>query len=64
MVSADHYISQYTSIIWNKRGKLARSEMFSAVGVFVDHVSGFMGIKHKVEINYTEIIKAKLTFER
>ena len=38
--------------------------MFSGGCVFIDHVSGYVRIKHQVNINVTETIKAKLTFER
>ena len=44
--------------------KSYRSDMFSGGCVFIDHASGYVSIKHQVAINATEIIKAKLTFER
>ena len=55
MVSADNY---------TKKGKSDKSEMFSGGYFFIDHASGYMSIKHQVSINYTETLKAKLTFER
>ena len=54
MVYADHYT----------KVKSDQSEMFSGGYVFIDHVSGYASIKHQVAINTTEIVKAKLTFER
>ena len=38
--------------------------MYSGGCVFIDHVSGYMSIKHQVAINATETPKEKLTFER
>ena len=38
--------------------------MFSGGCVIIDHVSGYVSIKHQVTINSTENVKAKLTFER
>ena len=38
--------------------------MFSGGCVFVYHTSGYVIINHKVAINATETVKAKLTFEK
>ena len=38
--------------------------MFSGGCVFIDHVSGYLSINHQGDINATETVKAKLTFER
>ena len=38
--------------------------MFSGGCVFIDHASGYVSIKHQVAINFTETVKAKITFER
>ena len=38
--------------------------MFSGGCVFIDHASGYVSIKHQVDINATETVKSKLTFER
>ena len=38
--------------------------MFSGGCVFIDHVSGYVSIKHQVAINATETVKEKLKFER
>ena len=38
--------------------------MFSVGCVFIDHISGYMIIKHQVDINATETVKNKLTFDR
>ena len=38
--------------------------MFSVGCVFIDHVSGYVRIKHQVAIKATETVKKKLTFER
>ena len=54
MVSADHYT----------KVKSYQSEIFSRGCVFIDHASGYVSIKHRVAINFTETIKAKLTFDR
>ena len=38
--------------------------MFYGGCVFIDHTSGYVRIKHQVDIKSTEAVKAKLTFER
>ena len=38
--------------------------MFSGGCVFIDHVSGYVSIKHQLAIKSTETVKAKRTFER
>ena len=38
--------------------------MFSGGCDFIDHVSGYVSIKHQVAINANENVKGKLTFER
>ena len=38
--------------------------MFSGGCVFIEHVSGYVSIKHQVAINTTETVKEKPTFER
>ena len=38
--------------------------MFSGGYIFIDHDSGYVMIEHQVDINSTEIVMAKLTFER
>ena len=37
--------------------------MFSGVCVFIDYSSGYVSIKHQVDINATENVKEKLNFE-
>ena len=64
MVSADHYISQAPGRLYHTKGKSDQYYMFSAGCVFIDHVSGYVSIKHQVSINATETLKSKLTFER
>ena len=38
--------------------------MFSGGCVFIDHTSGYVSIKHQVDINATETVKEKLIFKR
>ena len=38
--------------------------MFSGEYIFIENASGYVRIKHKVAINTTETVKAKLKFER
>ena len=64
VVSVDHYISRATGRLYHKKGKSDPSDMFSGGCVFIDHASGYARIKHKLAINATETVKAKLTFER
>ena len=64
MVSADHYISRDPGGLYHTKGKSDQSDMFLGGCVFIDHSSGYVSIKHQVDINTTEIFKAKITFER
>ena len=64
MVSADHYILQAPVRLYHTKGKSDQCEMFSGGCVFIDHASGYVSIKHQVNINATETVKEKLTFER
>ena len=64
MVSADQYISRAPGRIYHTKGKSDQSDMFSGRCVFIDHASGYVSIKHQVNINTTETVKVKLTFER
>ena len=64
MVSADNYISRAPGRIYHTKGNPDQSDMFSGGCVFIDHASGYVSIKHQVDINSTETVKAKLTFER
>ena len=57
MVSADHYILWDPGRIYHKKGKSYTSDMFSGGRVFIDHASGYMSIKQKLEINSTETVK-------
>ena len=61
---ADHYILRAPGRIYHTKGKSNQYDMFSGGCVFIDHVSGYVSIKHQVAINGTENVKAKLTFER
>ena len=38
--------------------------MFSGGCVFIDHASGYVSINNQVDIDATETVKAKLTFDR
>ena len=64
MVSADHYISRYPCRLYQTKGKLYPYDMFSVECVFNEYTSGYARIKHRVDINATETVKEKLTFER
>ena len=52
MVSEDHYISRAPGRLYHTKGK---SDY---------HASGYVSIKHPLDINATETVKAELTFER
>ena len=64
MVYADHYISRDPGRLYHTKGESDQSEIFSGVCVFIDHASGYVCVKHQVDINSTETIESKLTFER
>ena len=64
MVSAGNYISRDPGRLYHTKRKSDQSDMFSGVCVFIDHVSGYVSIKHQADINATENVKAKITFER
>ena len=56
-MSADPYISRDPSMIYHTKGKSDPSDMFSVRCVFIDHDSGYVTIKHQVDINATETFK-------
>ena len=64
MVSSYYYISWYPGRIYQTKGKSDHSDMFSGRCVFIDHASGYVRIKHQVDINTTETVEAKTTLER
>ena len=64
MVSTDHYILRAPGRLYHTNGKSGPSGMYSGGCVLIDHASGYMSIMHQVNINATENVKAKLTFER
>ena len=59
MVSADHYISRAPGRLYHTKGKSDQYDMFSGGCVFIEHVSGYVSIKHKVAIKATETVKEK-----
>ena len=62
MVSADHCIFLAPGRICHTKGKSDPSDILSGGCVLIDHASGYMCIKHQVDIKSTENCKAKLTF--
>ena len=61
----DHLLTgQMVSVYHYTKGKSDQYEMFSGGYFFIDHASDYASIKHQVDINATEIVKEKLTFER
>ena len=63
-MSVDHYISWATVRLYHTKHESDQSEILSGGCVFIDHVSGYVSIKHQVATNHAETVKAKLTFER
>ena len=61
---ADYCIFWSLGRLYHTKGKSDQSDMFSGGCVFIDHASGYVSIKHQVDINATETVKSKLTFER
>ena len=57
MVSADHYMSRAPGRIYHTKEKSDQSDMFSGGCVFIDHASGYVNIKHQVDISATETVK-------
>ena len=64
MVYADHYNSRATGRLNHTKGNSDPCDIFSGGCVFIDHSSGYVSIKHQVDINATETVKSKLIFER
>ena len=64
MLYANHYIYRYPVRRSHKKGKWYSSDMLSGGCVFIDHTSVYLSIKLQVEINATETVKSKITFER
>ena len=50
MVFADHYISRAPGRLYHTKGKSDQSDMFSGGCVFIDHASGYVSIKHQVDM--------------
>ena len=46
IVSADHYISRASGRLYHTKVKSDQSEMFSGGCFCIDHVSGYVSIKH------------------
>ena len=63
-MSTYNFILQDPGRLYHTKGKSDQSDMFSVGCVFIDYASGYVSVKHQVAINYTETVKAKLTFER
>ena len=59
-----HSISRYPVRLYHTRVNSSPSEMFSCGYVLVYHDYFFLSIKHQVDINDTETVKKKITFER
>ena len=57
MVSADHYISRDPGRLYHTKGKSDPSDMYSVICVLIDHYSGYMIIKHQLDINYTKTVR-------
>ena len=57
IVSADHYISWDPGRLYHTKGESDTSDMFSRGCVFIEHASGYVGIKHQVAINATKTFK-------
>ena len=64
MVSADHYISQAPGRLYHTKGESDPSDMFSGGCVFIEHASGYVSIKHQVDINATELSRQKSLLRR
>ena len=63
MVSVDHYISWAPGRIYHIKFKLDPQKLFLVGCVFIDNASGYVRIKHKVDINDTETVNEKLTLD-
>ena len=57
MVSADHYISRAPGRLYHTKEKSDPSDIFSGLCVFIDYASGYVSIKHQVNIKATETVK-------
>ena len=56
MVFAYHYISRDPGRIYHTKGKSDPSDMFSGICASIKHASGYVSIKHQVDINATETV--------
>ena len=64
MVSTYHYILQAPGRIYHTMGKSDPYDIFSGGCVFIHHDSGYMIIKHQVNMNSTETAKAEFTIDK
>ena len=64
MVSAYNYILRDPGRLYHTKGKSDTYDILSGGCVFIDHVSGYIRIKHQGDSNSTETVKLERTFER
>ena len=62
--SKNRYILRAPGRLYHQKGKSDIPEIFPGGCVFIDHASGYVRIKHQLDINATETVKAKIAFER
>ena len=63
-MSLNNYILRDPDRLYYKNGRSYSYWIFLGVCAFVDHASCFMIINNQLDINSTEIVKEKLTFDR
>ena len=59
----DHYVSSVPGRLYNSRGCNDPDEMYHGGSIFVDHASGFIGLRHQVSLSAADSIKDKLSFD-
>ena len=60
----DHFICSVKGRLYDSFGKTRDAEKYTGGCIFVDHLSGYIHVEHKVSINISESIKSKLKFEQ
>ena len=63
-VSIDHYVLSLPGRLYESRGGTPIKDMYHGGAIFVDHASGYIGVRHKVSLGAADTIQAKLSFEQ
>ena len=61
-VSVDHFVSKVPGRLYTSKGRSDETEMYKGGGIFVDHASDLIYVKHQIGFGALETIEIKQTF--